>query len=181
MLGTDPGIKADEFVRGYPDEEGSSDEVPKPEILSCNGSYLAYLMMEEHVGAFRDFLRQHGETQDEQELVAAKLMGRWRSGAPLVLTPEKDDPKLAGDYQRTNDFDFGKMDPHGYACPLGSHIRRVNPRDTVENIERRRMIRRGGTYGPPLPDGAPDDGIERVGAGFIGGASLVRQFEFSLK
>ena len=180
MPGSGPAIKAGEFFLGYPDEEGPSAEGPKPEILSRNGSYLAYLMMEEHVGAFRDFLRQHGETQDEQELVAAKLMGRWRSGAPLVLSPENDDPKLAGDYQRTNDFDFGKMDPHGYACPLGSHIRRMNPRDTAANMNRRKMIRRGGTYGPPLPEGAPEDGRERGIAAFVGCASLVRQFEFAM-
>ena len=180
MPGSGPAIKAGEFFLGYPDEEGLSAEGPKPEILLRNGSYLAYLMMEEHVGAFRDFLRQHGETQDEQELVAAKLMGRWRSGAPLVLSPENDDPKLAGDYQRTNDFDYGKMDPHGYACPLGSHIRRMNPRDTAANMNRRKMIRRGGTYGPPLPEGAPEDGQERGIAAFVGCASLVRQFEFAM-
>jgi len=180
MPGSGPAIKAGEFVLGYPGEEGPSAEGPKPEILSRNGSYLAYLMMEEHVGAFRDFLRQHGETQDEQELVAAKLMGRWRSGAPLVLSPENDDPKLAGDYQRTNDFDFGKMDPHGYACPLGAHIRRMNPRDTAANMNRRKMIRRGGTYGPPLPEGVPEDGRERGIAAFVGCASLVRQFEFAM-
>ena len=71
------------------------------------------------------------------------------------------------------------MDPHGYAVPLGSHIRRMNPRDTASNMSRRRMIRRGGTYGPPLPEGAPDDGVERGIAAFIGCASLVRQFEFA--
>ena len=67
-------------------------ELPQPQTLSRNGSYVAYLRMEEHVGAFRDFLREHGETPEQQERVAAKLMGRWRSGAPLVLTPDKDDP-----------------------------------------------------------------------------------------
>jgi deferrochelatase/peroxidase EfeB len=178
--GSGPAIKAGEFFLGYPDEEGSGAEMPQPEILSRNGGYLAYLMIEEHVGAFRDFLRQHGEAHDEQELVAAKLMGRWRSGAPLVLTPEKDDPKLAGDLQHTNDFDFGKMDPHGYACPLGAHIRRMNPRDTAANMNRRKMIRRGGTYGPPLPEGAPEDSRERGVAAFVGCASLVRQFEFAM-
>lgn len=178
--GSGPAIKAGEFFLGYPGEEDSDAKLPQPEILSRNGSYLAYLMMEEHVGAFREFLRQHGETRDEQELVAAKLMGRWRSGAPLVLTPEKDDPKLAGDLQHTNNFDYGKMDPYGYACPLGSHIRRMNPRDTAANMNRRKMIRRGGTYGPPLPEGAPEDGRERGIAAFVGCASLVRQFEFAM-
>jgi deferrochelatase/peroxidase EfeB len=70
------------------------------------------------------------------------------------------------------------MDPHGYAIPLGSHIRRMNPRDTAHNMQRRRIIRRGGTYGPHLPEGTPEDGVERGIAAFVGCASLVRQFEF---
>jgi deferrochelatase/peroxidase EfeB len=113
-------------------------------------------------------------------MVAAKLMGRWRSGAPLVLCPQKDDPELGADRQRTNDFNYGKMDPYGYACPVGSHMRRMNPRDTAENMNRRKMIRRGGTYGPALPPGVPEDGVERGIAAFIGCASLIRQFEFAM-
>jgi len=108
------------------------------------------------------------------------MMGRWRSGAPLVLSPHRDDPDLGGDPQRNNDFNYGAMDPHGYGCPVGSHIRRMNPRDTGENMQRRKMIRRGGTYGPHLPEGAPDDGVERGIAAFVGCASLVRQFEFAM-
>ena len=174
-------MKAGEFFLGYLDESGSKPALPKPDVLSRNGSYLAYLKLEEHVGAFRDFLRQHGRTREEQELVAAKLMGRWRSGAPLVLAPKKDDPELGLDMQRTNDFDYGTTDPHGYGCPIGAHIRRMNPRDTAENMQRRKMIRRGGTYGPPLPEEAPEDGVERGIAAFtIGCASLVRQFEFAM-
>jgi deferrochelatase/peroxidase EfeB len=71
------------------------------------------------------------------------------------------------------------MDPHGYAVPLGSHIRRMNPRDTAANMNRRRMIRRGATYGPHLPESAPEDGIERGIAAFVICASLIRQFEFA--
>jgi deferrochelatase/peroxidase EfeB len=178
--GSGPRIKAGEFFLGYDDENGPQPTLPQPETLSRNGSYLAYLRLEEHVGAFRDFLRQHGATPEEQELIAAKLMGRWRSGAPLVLAPLKDDPTLGADMHRTNNFDYGKMDPLGYACPVGSHIRRMNPRDTAENMQRRKMIRRGGTYGPPLPENAPDDGVERGIAAFIGCASLIRQFEFTM-
>ena len=178
--GSGPAVNAGEFFLGYPDENGPPAGLPQPEILSHNGSYLAYLRLEEHVGAFRDFLRQHGKTPEEQEWIAAKLMGRWRSGAPLVLTPDKDDPELGGDMQRTNDFNYAKMDPYGYGCPLGAHIRRMNPRDTAPNMQRRRMIRRGGTYGPPLPEGEPEDGVERGIADFVGCASLVRQFEFAM-
>jgi deferrochelatase/peroxidase EfeB len=178
--GSGPPVKAGEFFLGYLDESGTEPPLPQPEILSRNGSYLAYLRIEEHVGAFRDFLRQQSDTREGQELIAAKLMGRWRSGAPLVLAPEKDDPPLGSDMQHTNDFNYATMDPHGYACPLGSHIRRMNPRDTAENVQRRKMIRRGGTYGPPLPEDAPEDGVERGIAAFIGCASLVRQFEFAM-
>jgi Dyp-type peroxidase family len=176
--GSGAPLKAGEFFLGYPDEAGIT-YVFEPEILSRNGSFLAYRRMQEHVGAFRQFLQQHGRTPEEQELIAAKLMGRWRSGAPLVLAPEKDDPALGADPQRNNDFNYAKMDPYGYAVPLGSHIRRMNPRDTAANMNRRRMIRRGGTYGPPLPEGAPEDGIERGIAAFVGCASLIRQFEFA--
>jgi deferrochelatase/peroxidase EfeB len=106
-------------------------------------------------------------------------MGRWRSGAPLVLAPDKDDPTLGADLKRNNDFNYKHMDPHGYATPLGAHIRRMNPRDTAPNMNRRRMIRRGATYGPHLPEDAPEDGVERGIAAFIICASLIRQFEFA--
>ena len=177
--GSGAPLKAGEFILGYPDEDGPPANLPQPGVLSRNGSYLAYRRLQEHVGAFRDFLRQHGETPDEQELIAAKLMGRWRSGAPLVLAPEKDDPALGADMQRNNDFAYKHQDPHGYAVPLGSHCRRMNPRDTGANMNRRRMIRRGATYGPPLPEGAPDDGVERGIAAFVICGSLIRQFEFA--
>jgi len=176
--GSGGALKPGEFFLGYPDEADVTQSL-EPEILGRNGSFLAYRRLQEHVGAFRQFLQQNGRTQEEQELLAAKLMGRWRSGAPLVLAPEKDDPALGADPQRNNDFNYSKMDPYGYAVPLGSHIRRMNPRDTAANMNRRRMIRRGGTYGPPLPEGAPEDGVERGIAAFVGCASLIRQFEFA--
>lgn len=177
--GSGAPLKAGEFILGYDDELGPVHGLPEPDVLSRNGSFMAYRRLQEHVGAFRDFLRQNAATPDEQELLAAKLMGRWRSGAPLVLSPDKDDPALAADRQRNNNFDYGKMDPLGYAVPLGAHIRRMNPRDTAANMNRRRMLRRGGTYGPPLADASPEDGRERGVAAFVLCASLVRQFEFA--
>jgi Dyp-type peroxidase family len=176
--GSGAPLKPGEFILGYPDEFGPPANLPQPEVLSRNGSYMAYRRLQEHVGKFRDFLRQNAQTPEEQELLAAKLMGRWRSGAPLVLSPDKDDPQLAADPQRNNAFNYKEMDPQGYAVPLGSHARRMNPRDTTANPNRRRIIRRGATYGPPLPEDAPDDGVERGIAAFVICASLIRQFEF---
>jgi Dyp-type peroxidase family len=177
--GSGAPLKAGEFILGYPDESGVDPPLPQPEILSRNASFMAYRRLEEHVGKFRDFLREDAKTPEEQELIAAKLMGRWRSGAPLVLAPEKDDPALGADPQRNNNFNYKNDDPQGYAVPLGSHMRRMNPRDTTANMNRRRMIRRGATYGAYLPEGTPDDGEERGIAAFVICASLIRQFEFA--
>jgi Dyp-type peroxidase family len=177
--GSGAPLKPGEFILGYPDEESSAPKVPRPEELSRNGSYMAYRRLQEHVGLFRSYLEENANTPNEQELLAAKFMGRWRSGAPLVLAPDHDDPELGADPMRNNDFNYKQMDPFGYACPLGSHARRLNPRDTAVNMNRRRMIRRGATYGPALPEGAPEDDVDRGIAAFIICASLVRQFEFA--
>jgi Dyp-type peroxidase family len=177
--GSGAPLKPGEFILGYHDEHGPVINLPKPEVLSRNGSYMAYRRLREHVALFRDYIRENADSPDGEELLAAKFMGRWRSGAPLVLAPDTDDPELGADPMRNNDFNYKEMDPLGYACPLGSHARRLNPRDTAHNMNRRRMIRRGATYGPALPDGAPDDGEDRGIAAFIVCGSLVRQFEFA--
>jgi deferrochelatase/peroxidase EfeB len=137
--GSGAALEPGEFILGYPDEDGPVANLPEPEVLSRNGSYMAYRRLQEHVGLFRDYLREHADTPAGQELLAAKFMGRWRSGAPLVLAPEKDDPKLGADPLRNNDYNYKEMDPFGYACPLGSHARRLNPRDTAHYMNRRRM------------------------------------------
>ena len=116
--GSGNALKAGEFILGYPDENGPPLHQPQPEILSRNGSFIAYRRLQEHVGAFRDFLREHGHTPEEQELVAAKLMGSWRSGAPLVFAPDKDNPELGSDPRRNNDFNYKQQDPLGHAVPL---------------------------------------------------------------
>lgn len=177
--GSGPALQPGEFILGYPDEYGPPPGLPEPKVLTRNGSFMAYRRLEEHVGRFRAYLAENAGTPEEQELLAAKFMGRWRSGAPLVLAPDADDPELGADPLRNNDFGYKHDDPFGYACPLGAHARRLNPRDTAHNMNRRRMIRRGATYGPALPDRAPEDGVERGIAAFIICASLVRQFEFA--
>ena len=182
--GTHPRLRCRRWNRAssssaIPTRTARSPIFPSREVLSRNGSYMAYRRLQEHVGAFRDYLRENADTPEGQELLAAKFMGRWRSGAPLVLAPDNDDPELGADPMRNNDYNYKEMDPFGYACPLGAHARRLNPRDTAHRMNRRRMIRRGATYGPALPDGAPDDGVDRGIAAFIICASLVRQFEFA--
>jgi deferrochelatase/peroxidase EfeB len=118
---------------------------------------------------------------EEEELLAAKMMGRWRSGAPLALCPLHDDPDLGADPRRNNDFLYGEDDSTGYKTPRGSHGRRSNPRDAsvAGVVGLHRMIRRGTAYGPPLPEGiTEDDGVDRGLMFAFVGAHLKRQFEF---
>ena len=183
--GTNPKIlplKAGEFVLGYRDETGEFPDMPKPEILGRNGSYVVFRKLHQRVAAFRKYLNDNSSNPQEEELFAAKMMGRWRSGAPLALCPEHDDPNLGADPKRNNDFLYQDTDPKGFQTPLGSHIRRMNPRDTLGDVTKvnlHRMIRRGTIYGPPLPEGKlQDDGVDRgLMFAFIG-AHLRRQFEF---
>jgi hypothetical protein len=113
-------------------------------------------------------------------LVAAKVVGRWPDGSPLVLRPHAGDRDLGDDRKRANDFVYAG-DPDGMACPRGAHIRRANPRDGLRAgsrlTARHRLLRRGMPYGPPLPEGADDDGEDR-GLVFVSfQASIERQFE----
>ena len=176
-------LKAGEFILGYLDESGRQPPQPQPEVLGRNGSYVALRKLHQDVAAFRRYLAAHTTSATEEEWLAAKMMGRWRSGAPLALCPEYDDPKLGADAQRNNDFLYYDDDPKGLKCPLGSHARRMNPRDQfkheITQVNRHRLIRRGTVYGPLLPEGVlEDDGAERGIIFVFIGASLSRQFEF---
>src|SRR4029077_9298514 len=129
---------------------------------------------------FRQYLKANCSGSEGEELLAAKIMGRWRSGAPLALCPLHDDPELGADPRRNNAFLFKEDDAIGYHTPCGSHIRRMNPRDADVAGGGRipPMIRRGPSYGPPLPDGVlEDDGRERGLMFAFVGANLGRQFE----
>ena len=174
-------LKAGEFVLGYPDEMGQMSPLPQPEILGRNGSYVVFRKLHQNVADFRRYLRDNSTSPEAEELLAAKMMGRWRSGAPLALCPMHDDPQLGGDSRRNNSFLFREDDAIGYNTPCGSHIRRANPRDAnIAGVARiHRMIRRGTSYGPDLPDGVlEDDGQERGLMFAFVGANLGRQFEF---
>jgi Dyp-type peroxidase family len=170
-----------EFVLGYPDEMGGVQAIPQPDVLGRNGSYVVFRKLHQRVAAFRQYLKANSSGPEDEELVAAKMMGRWRSGAPLALCPLHDDPELGADPQRNNAFLFKEGDAIGYHTPSGSHIRRMNPRDAdVAGVVRiHRMIRRGTSYGPELPEGVlEDDGLERGLIFAFVGANLGRQFEF---
>jgi len=87
------------------------------------------------------------------EFLEARMVGRWKSGAPLDLVPIQDDPTLGGDPQRNNNFDYSD-DLQQVKCPYAAHVRKTNPRAGTGIIPRqtgilpRLMIRQGIAYGP---------------------------------
>jgi Dyp-type peroxidase family len=173
-------LKAGEFVLGYLDELGGMQKT-EPEVLGRNGTYVVFRKLHQRVADFRRYLKSNSTSSEDEELLAAKMMGRWRSGAPLALCPFHDDPQLGGDSRRNNDFLFENDDPAGFKTPGGSHIRRTNPRDAaIAGVARiHRMIRRGTAYGPLLPEGVlDDDGADRGLMFAFVGAHIGRQFEF---
>jgi Dyp-type peroxidase family len=175
-------IAAGEFILGYPDEQGSLPAAPPPDELSRNGSYVVYRKLQQDVAAFRRRLAEAAALYPGgEELLAAKLVGRWLDGTPLDSSPHAEDTALVEDKSRNNAFDYGR-DPDGLRCPVGSHIRRMNPRLSMpfegKLVNRHRLIRRGITYGKMLPEGAEDDGADRGVIFMTVQASLARQFEF---
>lgn len=103
-----------------------------------NGSFLAYRHLNQQVPEFNKFLTDNPlnfpaiPKEQGSELLGARLFGRWKSGAPIDITPVKDDPELAKDPQRNNNFNFGGEDQTDQTkCPFAAHIRKTNPRDDL--------------------------------------------------
>ncbi|WP_433167127.1 Dyp-type peroxidase [Kribbella sp. CA-247076] len=167
LPGQGPAIKAGEFVLGYPGESGVPLPAPEPDVLGRNGTFVGLRKYQSRVGAFNRFLRAHATSDESRELLAAKLVGRWRSGAPLTLAPDRDDPALGADPLRNNDFTYA-ADQAGHRVPLGAHMRRMNPRDTqmqiLADVDIHRVIRRSTAFGAPYDASAvsaQDDEIPR--------------------
>lgn len=182
-----------ELLLGYVDEAGELPASPNPAILAANGTFMVYRKLHQNVGTFHSFLdtwaRRYGKGDNAaREKLAAKFIGRWRDGTPLELSPDTPDANIAMNPNQSTNFTYGK-DLEGVRCPIGAHMRRVNPRDAFgfggDLINRRRITRRGMPYGPFLAESAQEAGASKEqdavdrGIIFIAlNASLARQFEF---
>ncbi len=209
-------VKDGEFVLGYPNEYGLYTSRPlidgvddpagilPPDAagsggrdLGRNGSYLVFRHLDQDSAGFWGFLDRSTTAPDgtsdtaAQVRLAAKMIGRWPSGAPLVLAPDADQPALSGN----DDFGYFHDDPHGFKCPVGAHVRRTNPRDSLPPFpgtdrstavnKRHRLLRRGRGYGPAV---TPAEALESARTGsplpehglhfLCLNANIARQFEF---
>lgn len=172
-----------EFVFGYTAQDpkakkffipGPTREAPVP--FMKNGAYLVFRRLAQAVPEFdravKDAAKHTGNGSDaaSAELMGAQMVGRWKSGAPLINAPTVDDPSIAEGTPLVNDFEFGGDRP-GLVCPWASHVRKVYPRDDVRHnitpsetpdndqvgpaeafTQTHRMMRRGIAFGPELTE-----------------------------
>src|SRR5438067_1549343 len=164
-----------EFVFGYPRQDPYDPSKPGQVAdggpsWTRNGSLLVFRRYRQDVSRFRDFLASTahalsgGAGDVSPDLAAAKLVGRWRSGAPIVRAADADDPELAASDCAANNFAYATArppippgppdtcadpwppapaDPRGVLCPHGGHIRKSYPRDEVPGAQSHRLLRRG--------------------------------------
>ncbi len=203
-------INAGEFVLGYKNEYDVNPDTPLLKVeqgnikilandpdgsnqkdLGRNGTYFVLRQLKEDVNGFWNFLNEKTKNEDgsinaqESTKLAAKMMGRWPGGAPLVKFPDKDPGILSDD----NDFVYTDTDKDGLKCPFGSHVRRTNPRDNFEETgpaeslqltKKHRIMRRVRSYGENYTAAATQHTpVNEVGILFgCFNADINRQFEF---
>ncbi|KAG8702638.1 hypothetical protein FRC09_004628 [Ceratobasidium sp. 395] len=142
---------------------GKTGDVVKRPDWAVEGSFLAFRQLNQLVPEFDDFLDKNPivlpglDRKAGSELLGARLVGRWKSGAPIQVSPLKDDPVLAKDPQRNNNFVYpqAKGEEGQTACPYSSHIRKTNPRNDLDSlvpkgVERASMMRAGIPFGPEV-------------------------------
>ena len=205
--GDDQAVSPGELVLGYHDEYGlyavrplvparlDPDAVLPDDVegsgdrdLGRNGSYLVLRQLEQDVPGFWRFVDV--AAGEHRTALAAKMVGRWPSGAPLVLSPDADDPDM--DRARLNAFRYHDQDPQGLRCPVAAHVRRTNPRESLDPDpgsdaslavgKHHRLLRRGRSYGTRIPvEQALHDGHDGGPRGLYFlclNTNLARQFEF---
>jgi len=181
-----------------------------------NGSFLVFRRLRQDVGVFWRTMKQEadrlaglpGFSGMTDEHLASRIVGRWKSGAPVNRVPAADDVTLGKEKEANNHFRFdsdasalklesgyqdpfpqSKADPAGITCPWAAHIRKVNTRDSGsdtggrDSTYLRRVLRVGVPFGEPLKDPYAElkDDPEKGNRGllFLGvNASIDDQFEF---
>ncbi|KAJ7089327.1 hypothetical protein B0H15DRAFT_780120 [Mycena belliarum] len=131
-----------------------------------DGSFLVFRQLKQLVPEFNKFLtdnpiRAPGLTAKQgSDLLGARMVGRWKSGAPVFLAPHVDDPALGADPTRNNNFTYAEPGETVASatdqtkCPFSAHIRKTRPRADLglpENQSNNHQIVRGGIpYGPEV-------------------------------
>jgi Dyp-type peroxidase family len=179
----DPGF----FAFGY----GQNVTPPLPWMR--NGSFMVFRRLKQLVPEFNQYqLTQAATLGMDPVLLGSRLVGRWKSGAPLALTPSQDDSTMGIDPERNNNFDFSD-DQGERRCPFGAHIRKTNPRADLglpnnlgadpqkTDADPRRIMRAGIPFGPEVSVAEAANGRTATDRGLMFvcyQTSIQNQFEF---
>jgi Dyp-type peroxidase family len=209
-------LETGEFLLGHKDEASEYPEAPIPSLLAANGTFMVLRKLHQNTASFDRYMETMGSQLPEgKETLAAKFVGRWRNGAPITSFPTEAEAMVFGDRWEKAKREIAKAklpaerdaaklrfadlnakfvafnynkDLEGGRCPVGAHVRRANPRGSLEFNHkgafqtpgavdnRRRLLRRGLPYGESQVD-RRDEGDHGVMFMAIN-ASIRRQFEF---
>jgi Dyp-type peroxidase family len=177
---------------------------PASPAWTVDGSYLVFRRLRQDVAGFESHVTELAQTLGwSTELTGAKLVGRYKSGAPIEQRqfqpgpytppstdpgdPDHGNPGLGNNNSLNNNFEF-LDDPHGAFCTLASHIRKAYPRDeitsagpadSVSSTQKRRLLRRGIPYGPPFIAHDPTSAqVDRGLLFYCYQSDIENQFEF---
>ena len=180
-------VKAGEAVLGYVDEGGGVAGNPDTAYLERNGSYFVIRKLEQHVDRFEaactgwaEKLMKEPEKygvkdkslEKVRDEIAAQLVGRHQDGRVLGQ-PDNATPINGFLFCEARSPDIPKA-----PVPPSAHIRRSNPRDSIEFadkiVPRHVLFRRGYPYERREKDGTITKGLLFMACC----ADLRRQFEF---
>ncbi len=179
-----------EFVFGYsgqnPDADTFEEEgqvVTPPIPFMQDGAFLIFRRLAQQVPEFNHSVKTAalgipaGANPMNPDLLGAQMVGRWKSGAPIIKAPMQDDLGIADGTPEANDFEFGD-DRMGLICPWAAHVRKAYPRDDVPGdpnasdqtvidkaeafTQTHRMLRRGIAFGPELTE---EEALDQSSAG----------------
>lgn len=190
-------IAPGEFILGEPDENGQIFSAPGLEWM-VNGTFQVFRRINQDVAGFN---KQQENTVNElpathplhgnKDLLGAKLVGRWKSGTPVDLSPNvninpADNSNNNFDYVHESNFGGLAPDVNGFRCPRIGHIRKVYPRQqNFANGREHRIIRRGVPFGPafdPNEDAEHGTNTEERGLLFFSYmTSIEDRFEFLMQ
>ncbi len=186
---SDTHIGREAGLQPHPRSVGSLD-------LGRDGSYMVVRELKQYVAQFWQSMERSAARLNasaakdaapvDPDWVASKIVGRDRNGnllRPNGVSPPNE-PRPAG-----NEFRFFDDDRLGRGCPLGSHVRRGNPRDglaptanekqtLLDAANNHRILRRGRKFGPDIDGRTVDDGVDRGLLFICLNTDIGRQFEF---
>lgn len=197
-----------EFVFGYPKQRDDDIDEPSPTPADGglpwmkNGSYMVFRRLKQLVPEFESFVDDTAVSKDmDPQLLAARMVGRWKSGAPISLSPSQDNSAQGADEMLNNDFEFAD-DSAARRCPFSAHIRKSYPRNDITpagagkptaaeqreaseaDTQTHRIMRRGIPFGDEVTDleSQRKATLQDRGLMFVCyQTSIVNQFEFIIQ